>query len=32
MNLLVVGAGAMGRWVARTVDADVAFADVDEAA
>ena len=29
MDLLVVGAGAMGRWVARTVEADVAFADVD---
>ncbi len=32
MDLLVVGAGAMGRWVARTVEADVAFADVDPAA
>jgi prephenate dehydrogenase len=31
MNLLIVGAGAMGRWVARTVDADVAFADRDPA-
>ncbi|WP_423751735.1 prephenate dehydrogenase/arogenate dehydrogenase family protein [Salinirarus marinus] len=29
MDLLVVGAGEMGRWVARTVDADVALADVD---
>ncbi|SDN26636.1 prephenate dehydrogenase [Halogranum gelatinilyticum] len=29
MNLLIVGAGAMGRWVAETVDADVAFADRD---
>ena len=29
MNLLVVGAGEMGRWVGRTLDADVAFADVD---
>jgi prephenate dehydrogenase len=29
MDLLVVGAGTMGRWVARTVDADVAFADAD---
>ena len=29
MDLLVVGAGAMGRWVARTVEADVTFADVD---
>ena len=36
MNVLVVGAGAMGRWFAETVDAgtdtDVAFADVDDAA
>ncbi|MFB6096090.1 MAG: prephenate dehydrogenase [Haloferacaceae archaeon] len=32
MRLLVVGAGAMGRWFARTVDADVAFADVDPGA
>jgi len=31
MELLVVGAGTMGRWVARTVDADVAFADRDPA-
>jgi prephenate dehydrogenase len=33
MELLVVGAGAMGRWVAETVsgDVDVAFADVDAA-
>ncbi|MFB6154321.1 MAG: prephenate dehydrogenase/arogenate dehydrogenase family protein [Haloferacaceae archaeon] len=29
MELLVVGAGSMGRWVAETVDADVAFADAD---
>ncbi|HKL28356.1 MAG TPA: prephenate dehydrogenase [Natrialbaceae archaeon] len=29
MNVLVVGAGQMGRWVGRTVEADVAFADVD---
>ncbi|MFC4356435.1 prephenate dehydrogenase/arogenate dehydrogenase family protein [Halobium salinum] len=32
MQLLIVGAGAMGRWVARTVDADVTFADVEAAA
>jgi prephenate dehydrogenase len=32
MKLLIVGAGSMGRWVARTVDADVAFADRDPAA
>jgi prephenate dehydrogenase len=32
MELLVVGAGAMGRWVAETVDAEVAFADADPAA
>lgn len=29
MTLCVVGAGAMGRWVAETVDCDVAFADLD---
>jgi len=29
METLVVGAGAMGRWFARTVAADVAFADAD---
>ena len=29
MKLLVVGAGEMGRWVADTVDADVAFCDAD---
>lgn len=32
MTLCVVGAGAMGRWVAETVDAPVAFADVDPTA
>lgn len=32
MNLLIVGAGTMGRWVADTVNADVAFADRDVAA
>ncbi|WP_396612850.1 prephenate dehydrogenase [Haloferax sp. S1W] len=29
MDLLVVGAGDMGRWFGRTVDADLAFTDVD---
>ncbi len=29
MNLLVVGAGEMGRWLADTVDAEVAFTDAD---
>jgi prephenate dehydrogenase len=29
MELLVVGAGAMGRWLARTVTVPVAFADTD---
>ncbi|KAB1188624.1 MULTISPECIES: prephenate dehydrogenase/arogenate dehydrogenase family protein [Haloferax] len=29
MKLLVVGAGAMGRWFGRTVDADLAFADAN---
>ncbi|MDX1747953.1 MAG: prephenate dehydrogenase, partial [Halobacteriales archaeon] len=29
MDLLIVGAGAMGRWFAGVVDADIAFADVD---
>lgn len=29
MEVLVVGAGAVGRWVADTADAPVAFADVD---
>jgi len=36
MNVLVVGAGAMGQWFARTVrthaDASVAFTDVDQSA
>jgi prephenate dehydrogenase len=32
MDVLVVGAGAMGEWFARTVGADVAFADVDRTA
>ncbi|WP_435360434.1 prephenate dehydrogenase [Haloarchaeobius sp. DFWS5] len=32
MQTLVVGAGAMGRWVGRTVPGDVAFADTDVAA
>jgi prephenate dehydrogenase len=32
MDLLVVGAGEMGRWIARTVDRPVAVADVDPAA
>jgi prephenate dehydrogenase len=31
MDLLVVGAGAVGRWLAGLVDADVAFADLDPA-
>lgn len=31
MEVLIVGAGEMGRWFADVVDADVAFADVDEA-
>ncbi|XVH31195.1 prephenate dehydrogenase [Haloferacaceae archaeon DSL9] len=31
MNLLVVGAGEMGRWVADTVAADVTFVDRDRA-
>ncbi|MCL9817166.1 prephenate dehydrogenase/arogenate dehydrogenase family protein [Natronocalculus amylovorans] len=31
MELLVVGAGEMGRWLADTVDASVAFADLDSA-
>ncbi|MFC3957125.1 prephenate dehydrogenase/arogenate dehydrogenase family protein [Halovivax cerinus] len=31
MEVLVVGAGAMGRWIADVLDADVAVADVDEA-
>lgn len=29
MDLLVVGAGTMGRWVARSVEAEVAFADIN---
>ncbi|MGM0591215.1 MAG: prephenate dehydrogenase/arogenate dehydrogenase family protein [Halobacteriota archaeon] len=29
MKLLIVGAGEMGRWLAATVEADVAFADTD---
>ncbi len=32
MELLIVGAGAMGRWLADCVGADVAFADADPAA
>lgn len=32
MELLVVGAGEMGRWLARTVDRPVALTDVDAAA
>ncbi|MFD1634717.1 prephenate dehydrogenase/arogenate dehydrogenase family protein [Haloplanus ruber] len=32
MELLVVGAGEMGRWIAQTVDRPVALADVDAAA
>jgi prephenate dehydrogenase len=32
MDLLVVGAGEVGRWLAGVVDADVAFADADPAA
>ena len=32
MKLLIVGAGEMGRWLADTVDADVAFTDADPAA
>ncbi|MFB6194907.1 MAG: prephenate dehydrogenase/arogenate dehydrogenase family protein [Haloplanus sp.] len=32
MDLLVVGAGEMGRWLARTVDRPVALADIDDAA
>lgn len=29
MDVLIVGAGAVGRWVGQTLDATVAFADVD---
>lgn len=32
MRVLVVGAGAMGRWFARSVDADITFTDLDVAA
>lgn len=32
MDVLIVGAGAMGTWFGAAVDADVAFADVDSAA
>ena len=32
MDVLIVGAGSMGRWVAQSIDASVAFADVDDAA
>lgn len=32
MDVLVVGAGEMGRWFADSIRADVAFADVDRAA
>jgi len=32
MELLVVGAGAIGRWFAELVDAELAFTDVDPAA
>lgn len=32
MELLIVGAGAMGRWFGESVDADVAFSDLDAAA
>lgn len=31
MELLVVGAGEIGRWIADTVDAEIAFTDRDEA-
>lgn len=29
MDVLIVGAGAMGTWLGRAVDASVTFADVD---
>ena len=29
MNVLVVGAGAMGRWFAESIPADLAFADAE---
>lgn len=32
MEVLIVGAGSMGRWVAESLDARVAFADVDGSA
>ncbi|WP_290811080.1 prephenate dehydrogenase/arogenate dehydrogenase family protein [Halovivax sp.] len=32
MDVLIVGAGTMGRWVGDTVDGSITFADVDEAA
>jgi len=32
MDVLIVGAGEMGRWFADTLETDVAFADVDESA
>lgn len=32
MDVLVVGAGAMGRWFGRSIDGSVAYADVDPAA
>ncbi|WP_224450114.1 prephenate dehydrogenase/arogenate dehydrogenase family protein [Haloprofundus salilacus] len=32
MKLLIVGAGSMGRWVADTLSAEVAFADIDSEA
>ncbi|WP_425606476.1 prephenate dehydrogenase [Halomontanus rarus] len=31
-DVLIVGAGSMGRWIADAIDAPVAFADVDETA
>lgn len=31
MNVLVVGAGAMGRWFAESIDCDLVFADADPA-
>ncbi|GAB3031030.1 prephenate dehydrogenase/arogenate dehydrogenase family protein [Natronobiforma cellulositropha] len=30
MDVLIVGAGSMGRWIAEALEASVAFADVDE--
>ncbi|RQG89903.1 prephenate dehydrogenase [Natrarchaeobius halalkaliphilus] len=29
MDVLIVGAGSMGTWVGRTIDADVTFVDID---